>query len=46
MKDAAVQIHNISPSGVDRWKIGFKELIPSQMKSTECLSSAILYDVS
>ena len=47
MKEAAVQTHNISPSlAVDRWKIGFKELFPSQMKNTECLSSAILYDVS
>ena len=47
MKDAAVQTHNVSPSlAVDRWKIRFKELFPSKMKSTECLSSAILYDAS
>ena len=47
MKEAAAQTHNVSPSlAVDRWKIGFKELFPSQMKSTECLLSAIMYDVS
>ena len=47
MKDAAVQTHNVSPSlAVDRWKIRFKELFPSQMKTTECLSSAWLSPVT